>query len=524
MTKFFKRSILVIQNQYGRKGFTFKTAVTLAFLYIIHDRIFKPPRRLRHIPYLSYFDIWKLLFKKEKFCDYSHRVTLPLINSEQSNGIYVKPGTTGWEVHIANPEIAKQILMKHENFPKLDFSNHFKGTLGGKFSAGSNIVFLNGHEWKSQRAIVNPAFRQSMPIQLFGDLTCSLIRVMEEMGETVDFTDLMERLTLDAIGRSGFGFDFNSIKNRNSKWAVVYKELGIGMQDPFYLFFANLDKDNTVWMFPKRKILHQKMEQFLNMLDEIIIAKRKKLDNNKTHNSDIKDAEKDLLTLMLEDEASEHGSISNKELKNNLCLFFLAGHDTTSHALSFAVYYLAKHPENQQKARDEVIEILGDEPKDIMPDHEQVKKLVYLNQVIKETLRIFGPSIQTIPRITKNDVELSTTFIPKGTPVVVDIYNIQHCTKVWENPDKFDPERFNSVRAKDSSQSAAGYLPFGNGTRQCLGMNFSLNEQRVVLYMLLRKFTWSLPEDSIHKDKVITSGTFFIGPHKLYMTFKKRYW
>jgi cytochrome P450 len=78
-------------------------------------------------------------------------------------------------------------------------------TLSGKFTGGPNILFTNGAEWKSQRMVANPAFRRSMPVKLFGKLTVELFETMETMGDTVNFSDLMERWTLEAIGKAGFG-------------------------------------------------------------------------------------------------------------------------------------------------------------------------------------------------------------------------------------------------------------------------------------------------------------------------------
>lgn len=90
-------------------------------------------------------------------------------------------------------------------FPKADVITGNEQTLNGKFAGGPNIVFLNGHEWKEQRKVANPAFRRSMPVKLFGKLTQEMFKAMESMGDTVDASDLMERWTLEAIGKAGFG-------------------------------------------------------------------------------------------------------------------------------------------------------------------------------------------------------------------------------------------------------------------------------------------------------------------------------
>lgn len=98
-------------------------------------------------------------------------------------------------------------------FPKADISNMFHGTLFGKFVFGPNLVILNGHEWKSQRKIANPAFHRSVPVKLFGNSTLEMFQVMENMGSVIDVTDLMERWTLDIIGKAGFG----KVKRHNLK-------------------------------------------------------------------------------------------------------------------------------------------------------------------------------------------------------------------------------------------------------------------------------------------------------------------
>lgn len=90
-------------------------------------------------------------------------------------------------------------------FPKVVPQDGHKETLQGKFIGGPNMLVLNGHEWKAQRKVANPAFHRSMPVKMFGKLTQQMFEVMEGMGETIVITDLLERWTLDAIGKAGFG-------------------------------------------------------------------------------------------------------------------------------------------------------------------------------------------------------------------------------------------------------------------------------------------------------------------------------
>ncbi|ORY94873.1 cytochrome P-450 cyp509A1 [Syncephalastrum racemosum] len=411
-----------------------------------------------------------------------------------------------------------------ELFPK-DFEDRrrsTRGTLIGRYMIGPNILFENGHNWKRHRKVANPAFHRSMPVELFGRLTHKLFRVMDGLdADNIEFQNLTIRWTLDAIGLAGFDFDFDAITSADSEWVRKYDSFNYEMFDPFFALMPWVER-NFLWLFPQRKRIHQDLTDFLDMLDKVIENKRLAIAEGKT-NTVIKENEKDLLTLMIESE-NETGVLSNEELKSDLCIFFLAGHDTTANALAFAAYYLAVNPDIQQKAREEAIRVFGDAPEDILPNLEQVKDLPYINQIMKETLRINPPAPNITIRRTTQDVEVNGVIIPKDHRVALDIYELQHNPKVWRNPDVFDPERFApGGEAEQLSGQGMAWLPFSNGSRQCIGMAFSLAEQRVMLPMLLRKYEWSLPADSPHKDGIITTGRGIISPVDLKLSFKKRY-
>ncbi|KAI8054841.1 cytochrome P450 [Thamnidium elegans] len=475
------------------------TAVALSIIYFLRDRVTKPPRKLRHIPYLSYFGVLKSMYYKESVRDRSARVHIPEINSENSNGLFLEVARNGWVLHVANPEDAKRVFLKLELFPKIDLSAERSGTLNSKFTIGPNLPMINGAHWKAQRKVANPAFRRSMPVKLFGQLTQEMFKSMENKG-----------------------FDFKSIHNKDSEWVHRYARINEGLRDPIFFLFPYLDT-NFRWLFPHRVETHKQTDIFLEMLDEVIKSKKLDLENGVKNNA-LEENERDLLSLMLESGEEGNGILSNKELKSNLCAFFLAGHDTTANALSYAIHYLAENQGIQEKARQEAISILGDEPCDILPTIEDTKKMTYINQIMKETLRINGPVARTLPRVVQEDIFLSGTFVPKGTLLVVNMFGIQHSNKIWSDPDVFNPDRFseNGEGIRETGEGMA-WVPFGNGARQCIGMNFSLNEQRVLLSMLLRKYRWSTPKDSPHKNGIISAGLNVQGPVDLDIAFQKLY-
>ncbi|CAO3616485.1 unnamed protein product [Cunninghamella blakesleeana] len=495
------------------------TAIALVTFYTIYDKLLLPPPKLRHLPYAPVWKTFYNMLKRKSYGYLSRELYIPLLDKDHE--VFIKKDFLGWTVQVVDPESVKQIAFKSDIFPKADI-NVEKGTLRNMLLGSENIVFTHKEEvWRKHRMLLNAPFHKAMPVKLFADLTHKMFNVMDEtIDQPIDATDIIERFTLDVIGKAGFDFDFHAITDVNSEWVMTYYAIRKSLQEPLFFIFPFLEK-KLLWMFPERRRKHGLVKKFFKMLDDVIVHKRHALESHK----DIEEAEKDLLTLMLESELRGEGALSNDEIKSDLNIFFIAGHDTTANTLSSVIYYLSKYPDVQQRAREEVINVLGDDPKDIHPTSEQLKELVYLNQIIKETLRMNGPLITSTPRITVQDTVVSGAFIPKHTPIVASIYDLHHNPNVWQNPEVFNPDRFQSGgEAELKDRKGLSWNAFGSGKRMCLGMNFSLAEQRVLLSSLLRKYEWSLPEDSIHKDVLLTSGVGgILTPAQLDICFKRRY-
>ncbi|KAI9302773.1 cytochrome P-450 cyp509A1 [Cunninghamella echinulata] len=432
--------------------------------------------------------------------------------------MYLKKERLGWTVIVVNPEDAKQVFLKSDLFSKAEFPFP-KGSLAYKYIRSDNLALVSDkNEWKKHRMTVNPAFHRHMPVKLFAEYAHRVFDVIDNSNEpSMDVNMLMERFTLDIIGKAGFGFDFNSLNEKNNEWVETYHTIKDASQNPIFFFFPFLET-KLLWLFPRRRYAHTLVKKFYDKLENIIENKRQYLKIQKEVSS-IEDAEKDLLTLMLENGSSGQNSLTNTELKSNLNLFFIGNHDTTANSLSAIMYYLAKHQDIQQRAREEAINVLGDEPVNIFPTIEDTKELVYINQIIKEVLRISGPVTQITPRITKEDTVLSGTFIPKNTPIVVNISGLHHNENVWKDPYTFNPDRF----GPDNEATQKNRDGLTCGSRQCIGMNFSLAEQRIMLSSILRKYEFYLPENTIHKDELITNNIGVLQPIDLKIIFKARY-
>ncbi|KAI8137872.1 cytochrome P450 [Fennellomyces sp. T-0311] len=503
------------------------TAITISTLILISvlrivNKVVRPPQSIRHIPYANPFKTVGA-FAKQLPVDYITKTIIYPFALKHTDGIYSRLGPMGWCITIHDPTIAKQYLFKSSNtFVKIPLGEDRAGTVVGRFIIGPNILFLSGQHWRDQRKIANPAFRRSMPLALFGRLTEKLFDVMDRLEGAVDAYDLIERWTLDAIGNAGFGFDFDAISNHHNEWVDRYTVILKSIGNPFFGLFPAVERKFLHW-FPERRKVHQEMTTFLDMIQSIIDRKRKWIEENPDAMKD--DAlERDLLTMMIEGGVSgDDRGLTDEELLSNICIFFFAGHDTTSSALSFAICFLALYPEVQKKAREEAIAILGDEPRSVLPTVQQLQEMSYINMVIKETLRMYGPVDILVPRVAVRDTELGGVFIPKGSQVTVSIYELQHNPRVWDDPDTFNPERFADEEA--NKLEGLKWLPFSSGSRQCIGMNFSMSEQRFLLPMLLRKYEWELPKDTVHSTESIATKSYcgVMSPRNLNVIFKRRY-
>ncbi|CAO3635466.1 unnamed protein product [Cunninghamella blakesleeana] len=454
-------------------------AIVLVILKNIHGQIFSPPKNLKHIPHYNFWTYFNRLIKGVPYGHIQEELTVPLYREKKRGEMYLSRGLLGWTVMISNPEDAKTFFLKADLFQKAE-APFKEGTMMKDYVRNDNLAIVSDkHVWKKQRMTFNPAFKKSMPVRLFAEYTHRVFDVIDNSIESsIDITSLMERFTLDIIGKAGFDFEFNSLKEKNNEWVDTYRAIKNGTEEPLFALFPILET-KFLFLFPHRKQLKVLVKKFYSMLNGVIDHKREILKNQK---SKIEEAEKDLLTLMLEGELSGEKVLSDSELTSNLNIFFIAGHDTTANTLATAIYYLAKNQDIQERARQEAISVLGDDSVNVFPTAEQIRQLVYINQIMKETLRINGPAMESSSRVTTEDTELSGTFIPKNTAVMANMYNIHHNANVWKNVNTFDPDRFGpNGEAENLEREGFSWVPFGNGPRICIGMNFSLAEQRVML-------------------------------------------
>ncbi len=222
-----------------------------------------------------------------------------------------------------------------------------------------------------------------------------------------------------------------------------------------------------LWLF-WRRIPRPGYRKYLESIDRYLYAL---IAQRRTHPT----GANDLLSILVKDPEMDDDLI-----RDQLVTMLIAGHDTSTCLLSWVLYFLAEYPEIQSKARDEVDRMLGSDP----PTIDKLANLVYLDQIIKESLRIYPP-IHAGNRITTEDLDFQSYTIPAGSRVLFSIFLTHHDDKHWTDPESFNPDRFAPELPTPAPYT---YLPFGGGPRNCIGAAYAQVEAQVILARLLQKY------------------------------------
>ncbi|KAI1301629.1 Cytochrome P450 3A24 [Halotydeus destructor] len=190
------------------------------------------------------------------------------------------------------------------------------------------------------------------------------------------------------------------------------------------------------------------------------------------------------------------GNLSKDELIGNIHIILLAGYETTANAVSYTLYMLAKHPEIQQQLRNHF-------------NSDDSENRDYFEMVWSESLRILPPVVMFLVREASEDIVINDVSIEKDTTVVVPVWQLHHRSDLWPEPHQFNPERFSPETRKSIPQMA--YLPFGAGSRICLGMQFALHEARLLIKRFVTEFKIELGE-GLEGPLKLKSSTVFIHP------------
>ena len=334
--------------------------------------------------------------------------------------------------------------------------------------------------WKQAHNILMPSFSQQamqgyfpMMVDIAQQLLGKWARLNND--EEIDVTSDMTRLTLDTIGLCGFNYRFNSFYRDkmhpfiNSMANALEEAMSINQRLPI----------QNKLMVHKRLQFQNDLKLMFDLVDRVIRERRNDPEAEQIH---------DLLNNMLASIDKETGqTLDDENIRYQIVTFMIAGHETTSGLLSFALYLLLKHPEVLAKAYEEVDRILGADP-NAVPTYAQVQKLKYTAQILKETLRLWptAPAFAIKP-IAKEETIGEQYRVNRKKLWIIFPPMLHRDKSVWgADADEFNPEHFSPEAEAQLPVNA--YKPFGNGQRACIGRQFAMQEATLVLAMLLHRF------------------------------------
>lgn len=286
----------------------------------------------------------------------------------------------------------------------------------------------------------------------------------------VEVSEDMTRMTLDTIGLAGFGYDFESFGRDDPHPFVQALVRGLAHSQ------AKLAR-NPAGDYAAEDAAFEADAAFLaRVVDEVIETRKTSGDT----------AADDLLGLMLNSPHPQSGeALDEANIRNQVITFLIAGHETTSGTLAFALYHLVKNPAVLHLAQAEVDAVWGDDPAP-EPTYEDVGRLRYVRQVLNEALRLW-PTAPAFQRRARADTTLGGRHPVGAGQNVVVLTPMLHRDPVWgDNVEEFDPERF--APETEAARSPHAYKPFGTGERACIGRQFALHEATMLLGMLVHRY------------------------------------
>ena len=352
----------------------------------------------------------------------------------------------------------------HRNYSK-DVATF--GTL--KLILGNGLFTSDGDFWRRQRRLAQPAFHRRR-VAAFGELmTDATLEMLERWqprvrrGQPLDVATEFMRLTMEVATRALFSTSVErDVDTISRAITTLLNDVTFRFTFPFY---------------PPLRVPTLRNRRFLAAraaLDSFIyriIAERRRRPGE--HD--------DLLTLLMEARDEETGEgMSDKQLRDEVITLFVAGHETTANALTWASYLLSTHVAVARRLQAEVDEALEGR----IPAATDLPRLPYTRMVIDETLRLYPPAWITNRRAIEDDTVCGYR-IPADATVSISPYVTHRDPKLWENPEGFDPDRFSPERAAGRPHYA--YFPFGGGPRQCIGKGFALMEATLVLALLYQR-------------------------------------
>ncbi|MBD2864121.1 cytochrome P450 [Paenibacillus oceani] len=368
-----------------------------------------------------------------------------------------KPST----VFAFGPEMNHQILTNPDFF---DVSSAFvkipKDTVMGELFY-HNLVLMSGEKHRQHRRLMQPAFQRDQIVQYGHDMAMITERLADEWRgrSEIDLNTEMKKLTQRIAVKTLFGVqDEEGMDQMGTLISRMTRSLLLVTLAPVNIPFTPYHRASRI------------AEQLHARIRSMIHEKRRE------------QGATDVLAALVRAHDEDGTTLTDEELIGHTFSLYVAGHETTANALTWALFLLIQHPDIHSSVMDELNAVLGGSP----PVLEQLSKLSLLDSVVKESLRLLPPaSIGT--RITAAPCELGGYALPEHTNVFFSQLITHRLPELYKEPGRFKPQRWETIKP-----SAFEYLPFSAGLHMCIGWHFAMQELKIVLAVLLQRYRLSV--------------------------------
>jgi cytochrome P450 len=360
---------------------------------------------------------------------------------------------------LNHPDLIEAVLVRnYQNFLK----DHV--VRKSRWFFGDGLLTNEGESWLRQRRLAQPAFhreRIASYAKIMTDYADEMLATWHD-AETRDIHQEMMQLTLRIVVRALFNVEPEQTETI-SKFMNVLMRNTTGARMLLPPQFRYLP---TPAMIDFRRAVRQADETVYG-----IIARRRKAESDSG----------DLLSMLMQARDEDGGRMTDKQLRDEVMTFLLAGHETTALTLSWTWHLLGQNPDVEQKLHAELDRVLEGRT----PNFSDLQKLPYTERVIKESMRLYPPA-WGVARTVIKEFELGGYRIPAGANVVMSTWVMHRDPRYFPEPEQFDPERWLPEKAQKLPKFA--YFPFGGGPRQCIGAAFAMMEATLLLATIAQRF------------------------------------
>ena len=347
---------------------------------------------------------------------------------------------------------------------------------------GNGLLTSGGARWRQQRRTVAPMFshrRIDTYIEVMADEAVRLADrcgVAAAAGESVEINAEMVDYTLRTVGRLLFGADVeDAVPVIRATFPVLNEHIRRRGMSPLRLS-RRMPTSAELRAARAQRTLY-------SIVDEIIDRRSDASADLIAPLASVAPAGRDLISLLLAARDPETGKpMSQQEIRDQVLIFLLAGHETTSIALTFTLHLLGCHPDVQAAVHREITEVVGGRT----PQTEDIPRLTFTEMAIKEAMRLYPPAY-SLGRIAEHEAIIGGYRIPAGSIILLSQWTTHRRPDLWPEPQRFDPTRF--TPAAEQARQRYAYFPFAGGLRGCIGGHFAMMEAIIAIATLLARFS-----------------------------------